>query len=322
MAITPTAASARPEPVSPEAPARLPEAAPTPESVELDVTEALPRILKIVGSVVAPTTLLTGLLFYFGRLHVTGMFRYLRVNFTVLDLSVQDYLIRSADGLFMPLTVAAGVTLLLLWAHGLVVRSVAKARRQAAARRSVPGVALAGVILLSVAMVGLSWPATFMSAPEIPGLFLAVGVLLLAYAVRLRRSGPPSGAAAVSEWAAVFVVVAVGLFWAVGNYAIAVGTSRGQQIEQELAAAPDAVLYSVHELYLTAPGITRSVCGQSAESFRYRYAGLKLILQSGGQYLFLPQGWTHDNGSAIVIPRTDVMRLESAAPGTTEGSSC
>lgn len=322
MAVTTTAASDEPERVAPDAPARRPESAPAPESVELEVTEALPRILKIVGSVVAPTTLLTGLLFYFGRLHVTGMFRYLRVNFTVLDLSVQDYLIRSADGLFVPLTATAGMTLLLLWTHGLVVGSVPKARRQAAARRAAPGAALAGVILLSVAMVGLSRPATFASVPEVPGLFLAVGVLLLAYAVRLRRSIPPSGVAAVSEWAAVFVVVAIGLFWAVGNYAIAVGTSRGHQIEQQLAGAPDVVVYSVHELYLAAPTITRSVCGQSAESFRYRYDGLKLVMQSSGQYLFLPQGWTHDSGPAIVIPRTDTIRLEFAAPGTTDAGTC
>ena len=43
--------------------------------------------------------MLTGLLFYFGRLHITGFFRHLRVNFTVLDLTPNDYLIRSADGL-------------------------------------------------------------------------------------------------------------------------------------------------------------------------------------------------------------------------------
>ena len=64
--------------------------------------EVLPRLLKVFGAIIAPTTLLTGLLFYFGRLHITGFFRYFRVNFTVLDLTVNDYLIRSADGLFRP----------------------------------------------------------------------------------------------------------------------------------------------------------------------------------------------------------------------------
>ena len=42
--------------------------------------EVLPRLLKVVGAIVAPTTLLTGLLFYFGRLHITGFFRYFRVT--------------------------------------------------------------------------------------------------------------------------------------------------------------------------------------------------------------------------------------------------
>lgn len=323
MTVTPTtAADGQPGASAAEVPPRPPESAPVPESAQLDVVEALPRVLKIVGSVVAPTTLLTGLLFYFGRLHVTGMYRYLRVNFTVLDLSVQDYLIRSADGLFVPLTVAASSALVLLWTHGVLVRSLPKARRQAAARRAVPVLVVVGMVLLAVALVGLSEPSTLAAAPEMPGLCLAIGVLLLAYCARLSRNIPPSGAAAVAEWGAVFVIVAVGLFWAVGSYAIGVGTSRGHQIEQELAGAPDVVLYSVHDLHLSAPGVIRSVCGEPAESFRYRYNGLKLVIQSGGQYLFLPQGWTHETGSAFVIPRTDAIRLEFSAPGTAGGRTC
>ena len=66
-----------------------------------------PALFKVSGAVLGSTTVLTGLLFYFGRLHITGFFRYLRVNFTVLDLTPNDYLIRSADGLFVPLTTAA-----------------------------------------------------------------------------------------------------------------------------------------------------------------------------------------------------------------------
>ena len=58
----------------------------------------LPQVVKIIGSVVAPTTLLTALLLYFGRRHAQGLFRVLRVPFTVFELTPQDYLIRSADG--------------------------------------------------------------------------------------------------------------------------------------------------------------------------------------------------------------------------------
>jgi hypothetical protein len=35
----------------------------------------------------------------------------------------------------------------------------------------------------------------------------------------------------------------------------------------------------------------------------FRYDGLKLVLQSGDQYLFLPEAWSPGNGVAILMPR-------------------
>ena len=40
-------------------------------------------------------------------------------------VSLQDYLVRSADGLFVPFVVAAGAMLVSVWAGALVVRGVA-----------------------------------------------------------------------------------------------------------------------------------------------------------------------------------------------------
>ena len=290
----------------------------------MDVGEALPRVLQILASVVAPTTLLTALLFYFGRLHVTGMFRYLQVQFTVLDLSFQDYLIRSADGLFVPLAVAAGLALTGLWTYGFVVRSLPDTRRETAARRAAPLLVLLGLILMAVAVVGVSGPGTFDAFGELPGLCLAAGALTLAFGSRLWRRGRPiAPASVIAEWGAVFVLVSVGLFWAVGNYAIGVGTARGQEIEQNLSRSPDVVLHSDKNLDIDVPGVIATACGDADAPSGYRYQGLKLVLQSGGQYLLpLPSGWTRITGTALVIPRTDALRLEFSAPGTARDAAC
>jgi hypothetical protein len=294
------------------------------DDVPDSLVEALPRVLKVVGAVVAPTTLLTALLFYFGRMHITGMFRYLRVPFSVLDLTVQDYLVRSADGLFVPIAGAAGVVLVGLWVDGFVSRVLPAHSRRTVGRRAAPFLALAGIGLLAVAVVGLTEPAAFEAAPELPGLCLAVGVLLLAWAVRLLRLDVSRPATVVvAQWGAVFAVVAVGLFWGVGNYAVGVGLTRGQQIAQDLPNTPDAVVYSEKTLRLKAPGVTETDCGENADaSYRFRYDGLKLVLQSGGQYLFLPAGWTRNEGAAILLPRGDSVRVEFSGPGTARGGGC
>ena len=100
---------------------------------------------------------------------------------------------------------------MVLWGHGLVVRRLPDSQRRRIARRLLPLVLFAATALLTVAVVGMSTSTAFAAAPEAPGLALAVGILLLAYAVRLFRvSGDTARAGAagpndVAEWGAVTV---------------------------------------------------------------------------------------------------------------------
>src|SRR6478609_9740691 len=84
-----------------------PDPAPDAPPEDLAATEALPRLFKVFGGIIAPTSLLTGLLFYFGRSRAAGYYRYFHVNSTVLDLSTNDYLFSGVDGLFVPIAVSS-----------------------------------------------------------------------------------------------------------------------------------------------------------------------------------------------------------------------
>ena len=296
-----------------------------------DVTEALGKVLKIAGAVVAPTTLLTALLFYFGRQHAFALFDYFGVPSSVFELTTQDYLVRSADGLFVPFASTAALTLAVLWGRSWFLRAVSQERRQAVGRRAAPVLAVLGIAAAGVAVVGVRDPDAFARVPELPGLLLAGGALLVAAAVQVVRRRAPDPRASpvpfVAEWAAVFLLVAVGLFWSVGNYAGEVGRGRAVQIAGELSSTPDAVVFSEKRLALGGvPGVSEYVCADDAvkddSAYRFRYDGLKLVLQSGGQYLFLPAGWTWEVGPAVVIPRTDSLRLEFSAPGRAQVGSC
>jgi hypothetical protein len=277
--------------------------------------------------------LLTVLLFYFGRVHTQAMFRYLRVPFTVLDIAPEDYLVRSADGLFVPASVVATVTVLLCWGRYLVVGTFSARAQFVVVRVTTPLVLLGGIGLVGYAVVAIVLgDAAFPGFPEGGGLALASGVLLLACAVRLVRGTVrrrrPNGAeqeppGAVIEWGAIFVVVGVGLFWAINSYAVGVGTSRGEQISEELGSSPDVVLYSEKSLSLQVPGVREVRCQDPDAAYRFRYEGLKFVLQSGDQYLFMPSGWRRTDGAALLIPRTDALRLEFAGPGqTSPTASC
>lgn len=297
-----------------------------------EATEALPRALKILGSVVAPTSLLTGLLFYFGRLHAIAFCQYLSVQFTVLDLTYQDYLIQGVEGLIPPLIVVAGAGLVVIWVHRLQLEPPSDRARSHMLRLLMPSAAVAGLVLVSLAVADLIGDRLFMAFPEARGLSFSIGVLLLAYAARSlrllvteRRPGRAPRRApvvgVVAEWSAVFILVSVGLFWAVGSYAIANGRGLAHQIETSLLRFPDIAVYSEKRLSLQAPDVQEVPC-QPDGAYRFRYEGLKLVMQSGNQYLFLPAHWTQQNGTAILLPRADALRLEFSPPGQVRNAIC
>ncbi|WP_051579987.1 hypothetical protein [Pseudonocardia acaciae] len=307
---------------------------PPPDAAESAVPDVamLPKVLKLAGAVVAPTTMLTALLFYFGRMYAGQTFDYFGVHMTALDLKAEDFLMRSADGLIFPLVVAASIAVLALWAHQILFRSVRAATRRIALRILIPASALAGASLVSLAVIDVvAATPVFPAYPETRGLNFAGGVLLLAYSARLarirlaqRRPGqtprrPP--AAAMVEWGALFFLVSVGVFWAAGSYASSVGYVRAWQIEAALPTTPTVTLYSEKSLSLKAAGVLEIACGPDA-AYRFAYDGLKLVVQSGNQYLLLPPRWRHANGTAILIPRSQTIRLEFRPPNLPPRTTC
>jgi hypothetical protein len=299
--------------------AKPPSVASAPELVAESMTSGLPRVLELTGVIIAPTTLMTALMFYFGWLHAYWFCYYFGVNSTMLDLTTTDYLMRSVDGFFVPLTVVAVIALLVLWVNFLIPRLVAKSDSQIP-RIIAVATLIGGLSLLSIGMANVLGFKVLNHA-YVPPLSLAVGVLLLVYGSRLYRKSPPSGrdlatrtstsaSMAVAEWAGAFILVSISLFWAVGDYSAEVGTKRAQLTAAKLLAQPNVVVYSAHSLALQNSGVRELPCSSPDSTYHFRYDGLKLVMESGNQYFFLPERWTPTDGVAIIIPRSDSLRLE------------
>jgi hypothetical protein len=289
------------------------------------------KALAVLGSVVAPAALVTALMYVFGLVHAYWFFQRFSVDYSVMGLTTQDYLLRSQDGLFVPLVAVAAGGLGLLWAWALVPTRLVATAAPFVLRRLAPACVVVGLALLAFALVGLLAPNLTANLLGLPGSALAGGVLLMTAASRVRlrlpaaRPRPGLGLPfplAVAEWAAVFLLVSVGLFWAVSDNAAGVGTMRANQVIEGLAAAPDVALMSERRLNLVLPGVDERRCGDPDGGYGFRYSGLKLVMQSGGQLLLLPETWVDRDAQAVVLPRTDSLRLEFSAPGTARGDTC
>jgi hypothetical protein len=174
-------------------------------------------------------------------------------------------------------------------------------------------------------------PDTFQHFYGLPGVLMAGAALLLALASHLQRrlargqSGSSPTWLGVTEWGALFIVVGVGLFWSVTDYSAVVGTTRGARTAEQLSTSPDAILYSQDRLSLPGLSARELICPQpegTETAYLYRYENLKLVFASATQYLFLPAGWPDEGGIALVVPRSDSLRLEFIPHGLEQNASC
>jgi hypothetical protein len=278
---------------------------------------------------VAPTSLLTAVLIFFGRQHARNFFDYFGIDLTLLGLTTQDYLLRSIDALFVPLAVALSVTLVLQWLHArLVAQFFGGPDAGARIRQTATATAAVGLLLFAAGMVRVvfGFPSSYSLAFP---LSLGSGTVLLLYAARLyRRSHPSSavrqslGTVALFEATGVFFLVGLSLFWAAGNYSAAVGRSRASQFAATFTTElPRAVLYSEERLHLRGAGVREVRCASDDAGTSFRYDGLRLMLRSGGQYVFLPDAWSPADGVALVIPEGEAVRLHLLVPPRAGGSS-
>ena len=335
------------------------------DAASFEAAEAVPKALQVVGSIVAPTTLLTALFVYFGLMYAIGYYRYFGVNYTVLDLPTQGLLILSASTAVVPLATLAAVMLVSLWIYRLPLERSPDEVRRWLSSTLLPVVAAVGVALLALVVAETLFrqrifPSSF---PEGRGISLSAGVVLLAWATRLRTTlvqvetaEPGRGAATgktphgvlalarralraatrpakpdqrpghvaltVAKWVCLSLLFGIGLFWAVGSYALRLGPQDAQGLVAHLRCAPDVVVYSERSLNLFMAGVTEEPATSPDGAYGFRYPGLKLVPQAGDQYLLIPADWAPAARPAIVLPRSDTLRLEFTPVGTTGPGTC
>ncbi|HZA39100.1 MAG TPA: hypothetical protein VFA00_00580 [Actinomycetota bacterium] len=287
--------------------ADAPRATLTTDGAEGGPTRSMLGTLRVLGTLVAPTTLIVALLYYFGWARTDQQAARMGLHESLFGFSAQDYILRSIGSLFLPLFVAAGVILLGVLAHGRLLE------RPALRRRLTGPLVLAGAILL---VVGLALsPMETASAILYVGspLSVTVGVALLAYAATLV---PPSGAerrrrsdrsAARLAWSLVTVLLLLGAFWTVSRYATVKGRALARTVEEDLDKTPSVTIYSVSRLYLEDPVVEQALPAEEG-AYRYRYTGLRLLFRADGK-LFLRPSETSDKRN-IVIPEDLDIRVE------------
>ena len=297
------------------------------EASEGDPTGSLLATFKGIGAIVAPTSLVTALLYYFGWVRTDVQADQLGFDESMLGYSIQDYLLNSMSSMFGPLLIGLLAALVGLAVHGLVVLWARRfgidedgprgARGRQLISRLAAVIAAGGLTALIVGIVGTQFEepsdGVYVGAP----VAVTVGIVLLVYAASLYRrfvlAGRPNGAIRAFEGynvavtAVIVMLVLLSLFWNVSHYAVVKGRTLAATVEAIVPSRPEVIIYSQKPLYLQPP-VKETRLADDPTGYRFAYQNLKLLFRAGGKYFLRPSDTSVRLN--IILPDSPDIRIE------------
>ena len=300
-----------------------------PGPVIADPTRPLRATLRGIGTVVAPTSAVTALLYYFGWSRTNVQSHQLGLDDSLLGYTTQDYLLRSMSSMLAPLVIGVLATLvglaahaaIMAWARGAGTGSAGSEGmdpgRRRSLRRLAAGLAIVGAVALAVGGLGTraTRPSDFVYVAS--PICVTVGIVLVVYAANLyrrflmggdleRAAGELQGLHLVASGAVVMLLL-LSLFWNVSHYAAIKGRNLAATVEKLLPRQPSVIVYSQKRLYLQPPVVETRLDPQDA-AYNFAYTGLKLLFRSDRKYFLRPSD--PSSQANIVIPDGLDIRLE------------
>ncbi|MFD9305396.1 hypothetical protein ACFWCB_22530 [Streptomyces sp. NPDC060048] len=268
------------------------------------------RPTALLRTVVAQGTFIAALLFYLGAMYMSTFYAYFHISLSTLNLGFSELVTQSLRLLKLEVLVAAGLIVLVVsapWARnraqmsgGMVSRAAAKAEA-VAAKLSVPVVVI-GVVLLALwnEIQPYGWTAP---------LLIAVGLLM--GQCRDSRGRRPKGLR--SKALPVFAAVAF-LFWTLTQVTIQTAQRDARSRASHVTDWTGVMVLSSYPLSLPTGTVRREVLA-SGLRHRYRYTGLRLLLERNGRYYVVPQGWNVERDAMYIIQESDAVWI-GLTPGT------
>lgn len=279
------------------------------------------KALQSIGAVVAPTTLITALLYYFGWARISAQAQYLGLDPSLLGYSTQDYLLRSISAAYVPFGASLIVALLLLVTDRWVKAQFERQQGSPILTWATRGLLLCGAVSLVAGWLGTTaavGPSSRVRLLSPLGLVFGIGGM--SYAVHLARKARQHTELRALETATrgapslevilVAILLSLTVVWEVAVYANYIGIRHGEELVLRLNRRPTVTVLSSKRLNVNAPGVSETAIEGPELAYAFRYTGLKLLSRTGGKYFLMSAAWSRLDGVTIVLPDSDLVRLE------------
>lgn len=260
------------------------------------------RWVSFAAGIVAPVTLISGLLFYFGYVSARSQYEYFGIDVDTIGLSTQDYVMRSPQPLLVPL-----LAITLLAVAGLLLHNAIQPTPTAIRRAKIIAIAvlLLGVLgLIGYPLLG-GLPYYALVVPLVIGL-AAAALGYLSYVDRKAAKLSPQ----YVLLGLLAVVTTTCAFWATATTAQYSGRGLAKSDAENLKQFPVVILDTKERLQLRSPGIEETALRTgTGQTFNYRYRGLRLLVVGQNRLFLVPQQWNPSN-TTLVVPLDGSIRVQ------------
>lgn len=262
------------------------------------------RWVSLAAGIVAPVTLITALLFYFGYVSARSQYEYFGIDVDTIGLSTQDYVMRSPQPLLVPLLVLSLLAVAALLLHKRVqpLADLVPVRRARLVAIALLALGLLGLFLYPV-LGGLGYYAIVV--PVMIGLAAAVLAYLSYLTARLQELRPP--VALIGLLAVVSLTCA---FWATATTAQYSGRGLAKAAARQLNRFPVVILDTKERLHLRSAGVEETALQpRPGQTFNFRYRGLRVLIVGENRLFLVPQQW-HASDTTLVVTLDDSVRVQ------------
>lgn len=249
--------------------------------------------MEVAATVLAPLTLITALLIYFGYTKNKSYFGYFGIGQGTLNLPVEDYLLRSADVAFGAGASIIGLAFLAVASDWILqfVRTKYPATRSLLLRATI---VVGAVLLVAGLVLAIGFPLPSWLSPSMPAVMLAFGAaILVRWLLILDAERSPRRSSSLQYRRPAIAVLSasaiIAIFWGVTLYATDVGRGEAERDDQNPGNLPLVTVFSSDFLDLPVSEVPYTEVAVPGQDRYYRYNGLRLLTYSDGRW-FLASG--------------------------------
>ncbi|MGV9870693.1 hypothetical protein [Rhodococcus koreensis] len=268
----------------------------------------------VVTTILAPTTIITALCYYFGYVYTRKRLAFFGIDCDALGFTSNDYVRGSVTVLYAPL-----LLLLVGWFAAVWIGDYARRSNRTGHRphlvRGIGRTALAlGAVLVLTGIAGVvaagftahltlvSW-AFSPIALGLGGLLAIVGYWILGVATTEQTPHKTTPTARVSQVLVISVVV-LALFSVMNSFASWLGDNNAQTTAHDLWARETVVSVVRAERLDVPPNLIAETLVEDlpGQSPAFRYECFRTLVARGDLWVLVPASWSSSHGYAVVLP--------------------